>query len=183
MLRNIGLFASAALLALCTSVAAEEIDNEEYKLWAKFKAGSWVTYKQVSDAGGTKSEMEMTHKVLENTGDKIVIETSTKMNMNGQVMDLGAQKRDIPAKVKKPEQTGDQPENKPKEGSEEIEVDGKKLKCKTWESTLDNAGTKTTSKTWMCDDIPGGLAKMESSSTGQMSSKMTMVAAKWEATN
>lgn len=181
MLRKIGLFASAALLALCSSAVAEEIDNPEFKMWSAFKAGSWVTIAMVTDSAGTKTEMEMTHKVVENTKDKIVIETSNKMKMNDNWMDLGAPtKRDVPAKVKKPEETG-KPADKPKEGSEEIELDSKKLKCKTWEMTTEQSGIKSTSKTWTCEDVPGHTAKMESNSTGAATSKTTMTATKWEA--
>jgi hypothetical protein len=61
-----------------------------------------------------------------------------------------------------------------KEGTDKVEVGGKSYNTKTTETTTDMNGTKTVSKTWMSDEVPGGLVKMESTSSGAMDSKMTM---------
>jgi hypothetical protein len=166
--------AVSAMLALCIQ---DEVDNAEYKNWSSCGVGSWVTMKMETEAAGNKTEMEQTHKLVEKTDAKCVVETSGKMVVAGNTMDLPANKRDIPAKIKK----GDAKEGeKPKEGDEEIEVGGKKVKCHWVESTSENAGTKTTAKVWTCDDIPGKVAKIVSKSEGAAASSMTMVASGWE---
>lgn len=182
--RQFGLGALAALvvsLALPVSTAAGEmVDNPEYGMWSKFKAGSSVTMKMVSEAAGNKTEMEMTNTLVEISGDKAVVETKTKMTVSGNVMEMPAQKRDVPAKVEKMEsKEGKKPETK--ESEETIEAGGQKVKCKKTESTSEANGMTTHATVWMCDEIPGGMAKMESTSEGSMSSKTSMVATKWEA--
>ena len=61
---------------------------------------------------------------------------------------------------------------------ETIDVAGKKVKCHWVETTIKQDANTTVSKVWTSDDIPGGMAKMESKSQmGDMgSSNTTMVA-------
>jgi len=167
--------AVSAMFVLCLQ---DEVANEDYKNWASCGVGSWTTMKMETEAGGNKTEMEQTHKLVEKTDAKCVVETSGKMIMAGNAIDLPANKRDIPAKVKKGSDEGKKPDTK--EGDEEIEVGGKKLKCHWVETTMENAGTKTWTKVWMNDTIPGRLAKIESKSEGAASSNMKMWATGWE---
>jgi hypothetical protein len=88
---------------------------------------------------------------------------------------LPGQKRDVPAKIKKVE--GDPSKApKPVEGDEEIEVAGKKVKCRWVETTTEAGGNRIVSRVWMSKEVPGGMAKMESKTTGQVSSATTMIA-------
>ena len=67
-------------------------------------------------------------------------------------------------------------------GTETIEVSGKKYKCKVYEFEGEQEGQKTSGKTWTSDEIPGLLAKMESSmSAGGQDMKITMAITKIEA--
>jgi hypothetical protein len=169
------------LATLVVAVAAvltgprQEVDNPEFKTWSGAKKGAWVKYKMVSEAAGSKTEMEQTTKLLELSDAKATIETA--MTVAGTA--LPGQKRDVPAKVKtQGDAKGDAP--KPKEGDEEIEVGGKKLKCHWVETTVESGGNKTVSKVWHSKDIPGGMAKMESSTTGAVTSKTVMTAVEWK---
>ncbi len=166
-------FAVVAVLALLV----QDVDNPEYQNWSKGKAGSFVSSKMVSDFGGNKSEMEMTTTLKEISADKAVVETKTSMVVGGNKMDLPAQSRDVPAKIKKVE--GKEGE-KPKEGDEEIEVAGKKLKCHWVETTTDANGNKTTAKVWTTKEIPGGMAKMESTTEGAQKGSTSMVVTAFE---
>jgi hypothetical protein len=179
-------FAFAAIavlgLALCASsqARAEDVDNPEFGYWSKFKAGSWVTMKVETEAAGNKTEMENTTTLLEITKEKAVVETKGHMMMGGNKIDIPANKREIPAKVKK----GEEPKKdapKPKEGDETIEVGGKKLKCHWIEVDSEANGMKTNSKSWMSDEVPGHTVKVESKSEGAMKSTTKMWADKWEA--
>jgi phosphomevalonate kinase len=181
--RQFGLGALVALAAFALAPAAragEMVDNPEYKMWSGFKAGSSVTMKMVTEASGMKTEMEQTTTLLEISGDKAVLETKGKMVVSGNAMDMPAQKRDVPAKVEKVA-GGEGKAPEVKESNEEVSVGGKSLKCKKTESTSESNGMKTTSMVWMSDEIPGGTAKMESSTTGAATSKTVMEAVKWEA--
>ena len=168
------------LVSVLVSVAAllgmaRDEENHEYKMWSGFKKGAWVKYKTVSEAAGFKTELEQTITLADLTAEKASIETIMVMSGNK----LPAQKRDIPAKVKVEGQAkGDAP--KPKEGDEEIEVGGQKVKCHWIETTTEAGGNKTVAKIWQSKDIPGGMAKMESNTTGAATVKMNMSAVEWK---
>jgi hypothetical protein len=81
-------------------------------------------------------------------------------------------KMEMPLKA---EGTGKAPEGpKPKEGTEELKLAGKTLKCKWTEMETEAGGVKNVTKTWMCEDVPGHLVKSHSKSAGQMPSETTM---------
>ncbi|MBL8990861.1 MAG: hypothetical protein JNJ48_04695 [Phycisphaerae bacterium] len=165
------LFLPVAAIVCCVSpvLAADKIDNPEYKQWSAYKAGTSVTMKTDSEAAGNKSSMSMTTKLVEVTGDKVVLETVMTIDAGGQKMDMPAQKRDVPAKIEKPAETKtDEKAPKPKTGEEEIEVAGKKYKAKWTETTTEQNGMKSIAKVWTSDEVPGTVLKMESKTTGAM---------------
>src|SRR5438552_17613143 len=47
-----------ALMLFCGSVRAGQVENPQYKDWAKYKAGTSTTIATTSDAGGQTSKME-----------------------------------------------------------------------------------------------------------------------------
>jgi hypothetical protein len=164
-----------AFTLLGSSLAcAEMIDNPQYKQWAKFKPGAWVKHKSEMAMGDQKTSQEMTTKLVSVTPEKAVVETTMVMVMGDQKMEMPAQKMDVPAKVeKKPEATAtEKPQTK--EGDETIDVGGKKYKCHWTETTMKMDAGTTVSKVWMCEDIPGNLARMESKSQmGEMGASNT----------
>jgi hypothetical protein len=166
---------SCVLMLVATAVRADEqIDNPQYKQWSNFKPGSWVKYKTTSEAAGQQSTMEMTTKLLELTPDKAVVERTTSMVAGGQKMDMPAQKQEIPAKIDKPVVKLSDVKPDVKEGQDDVSVSGKTYKCKTSETTTKNGDNTTWSKTWMCDEVPTGLVKMESMNEGQFKSSNVM---------
>ena len=128
-------------------------------MWGSFKKGSFAKLKTVSDTAGTKSEMTMTHTLVDLTADEAVVET--EMAMTG-FSNKSTNK--FPLKAPEGGKAVDGP--KPKTGSEEIEVAGRKLKCTWTEIETETSGIKTTAKSWMCEDVPGHLVKSVSKSTG-----------------
>ncbi|MCW8133731.1 MAG: hypothetical protein KIS92_25520 [Planctomycetota bacterium] len=167
-----------ALVLMAGVVRAETIDNPEYQNWSKFKAGTWVTYKQSTDVAGNKSVSETTIKLLEVTAEKCVLETGVKMEVAGQKIEQPAMKRDVPAKLEKVntpvQQTETKDAPKPKEGTDTVTVSGNELKCKTVEVEYEAQGQKGTSKSWVSDDVPGMMVKSENKSA-QMSMVMELV--------
>ncbi len=177
----IGALALLVAGQVAPSLAYEMGDNPEYKSWASFKAGSMVTLKMISDAGGNKTEMTNTMELLEISGDKAVIQTTTVMVVAGNEMKMPPQKREIMAKMKMAEPAANTKEGpKAKESSEDVTVEGTTYKCKVTESTNEANGVKSVAKSWTSDEVPGGLVKMESTSSGAMSAKtsLTLVKAK-----
>ena len=148
------------VVGMLCGMLRQDVDNPEYKHWAKFKKGATATSKSETDMGSMKTEGEMTVTLVELGAEKAVVETKMTSIVMGNKTEMPAQKRDVPAKVKKVE--GD-PAKKPecKEGDEEIDVAGKKIKCHWVETVTETAGQKTTTKMWTSDEIPGTVAKME----------------------
>lgn len=155
----------AALTAL--AVVGMAADNVT---WNNFKPGSWVKLKMVSEttvAGHTTPmTIETKSTLVSKTADKATIETETTMMGN-----TTKSKADIPLKSDVKAVAG---QNPAKMGSETITVAGKTFKCKTAEIQSEANGMKTNTKTWIADEVPGGMVKSVSTSTGSMSSKVTM---------
>jgi hypothetical protein len=171
------LLAASLVLATSSLCFAEQIDNPSYKAWAKFKPGTTVTLKGENDMAGNKTESEMTTTLVELTPEKAVVEMKMSMVMAGSKTDMPASKSDVPAKIEKvaadPAAT---PKADVKESSETIDIAGKKIKCKVTESKSDANGMNTVSKAWTSDEVPGGLAKSETTMSGAMAgtSKMSI---------
>jgi hypothetical protein len=173
-----------------TPAPKKKIDNPQYADWSRFKVGAFVEATIESDSSGSKSTAKMTTKMVELTAEKLVLEVTTVSKMAGQEFAMPAQKIEVPKileipDIKLPET---KPEDTPKvtEGSETIEVAGKKVACKTIESTGDMMGMKHWSKTWYTNEIPGGWAKQETKSEGKaggmdISSKNTSTVTKFSA--
>jgi hypothetical protein len=170
------ILAAGVILACSSAAFAEQIDNPAYTQWAKFKEGTTVTTKSETDMAGNKSEMEITKTLTAISADKATIETKMTMINAGTPMALPAQSADIPAKIDKPATPAatDQPKPDVKEGTDTVDVAGKSVSCKTTESTMTVNGMNIASKTWMSDDVPGSLVKMESTTTGAMSGTTKM---------
>src|SRR5688572_5939551 len=135
-------FAATALLSLCLQAK----ENPEFGYWSNSKAGSWVKLKMEMDASGVKMLLQSTHTLLEVGADKVVVEQKTKVSVNGMEQPEATEKEEI---FKDKEKT---PLKIEKEGDEEIEVAGKKLKCR-W---VEGIQKESKVKFWLSKEIPGG---------------------------
>ena len=160
-------FAATALLSLAVQ---DKSPNPEFDYWSGHKTGSWVKLKMELEAQGVKVLVQTTHTLLEIGKDKAVVEQKNKVTANGQEQPETTEKEEILRDKDK------DPIKIEKEGDEEIEVAGKKLKCHWIEGTQKD---KTKAKFWLHKDIPGGIAKGEASG-GELPGKMTMTALSWE---
>jgi len=144
------------------SPAADAKENPEYVYWAKFKPGTTAVTVSELDGGRVKYTTENTTTLVEVKPDMLVLETATTTTVNGQTKAAPARKRDVPAKK------GDVIEMKDT-GEEELEVAGKKLKCKVKEYTskigLKGAEIETKGKAYFNESVPGGVVKMVTSNT------------------
>jgi len=161
----------AAALALLGTV--QEVDNLQYKYWSGCKPGSWVKMTMVMEQGGQKYESEMTYKLLELKDGLAVVEVTGKSKIGAQEIAIPAQKQEIKAK---------EPADKTKiekEGDEEIEVAGKKLKCHWYQFVSKEGDQESKGKAWMSMDIPGGMAKGEMK-LPRIEKPMVLTAVEWE---
>lgn len=134
------------LLAALLCSATQEVDNPEYKHWAKFKVGSFVKMKSEIENGGNKMQLplEVTFTLVELDDQKAVIEEVTVNTM---------QPKDSPKQEKSKKKTvkATRKGENVKEGDEELEVGGKKLACH-WTEISGGAGGY---KVWTNPDVPG----------------------------
>ena len=158
-------FAATAVLSLFLQAK----ENPEFTWWATHKAGSWVKLKMEAEAQGVKVLIESTHTLLEVSKDKAVVEQKTKVTAAGQAQPEQTEKEEIlKDKAKNPIKID-------KEGDEEIDVAGKKLKCHWVEGTQQD---KTTVKFWISKEVPGGVARGEM--RGDQVGVMKIGAVSWE---
>lgn len=176
-------------LSFVAAVAAfaygkDQIPNPEYENWKDCKAGSWVTVKTESVMNGRTTGFENTYKLLAIDADKATLETTMTMVINGKPMTMPASKRDIAAKLDKPDDSKaseDKTKMDKTEGDEDIEIDGKKVTCH-WHDTkmTGEDGNKSEVKTWKSDEIPGKTAKMWMTSEKPQKSETTFTTLKFE---
>ncbi|MBI3722423.1 hypothetical protein HY251_00480 [bacterium] len=157
------------------------IDNPQYTNWAKFKVGTSVTTKTSMVSDAMTMDTETTTTLVELTKEKAVVEIKTKTSMEmknvpKQPPTENTMKMDVAAKIEKGKD--DPNAKKAKEGTDTVDIGGTKYKCKTYESESEAAGSKTVTKSWICDDVPGSTVKMESNSEGANKSKMTIIVTK-----
>lgn len=172
-------------IALATGLAVAQapkptgkmLDNPLYKHWKQFKPGTSVTLESVSKVAGTENKSEMTYTLIEVKEDKAVVEMKTTTFAAGQKFAQPGIKQDVAAKI--PEYKTDAAEqkvdHKTTNGEETIDVGGKKVACKWTQVVMKQNGMNTTTKTWTSDDVPGMTAKSETTMSGQMAMKTTMV--------
>jgi len=159
-----------AIVAALLPLLLQAKDNPEFGYWSEHKTGSWVKLKLEVDAQGAKIVVEAHHTLLEIGADKVVVEQKNKVTANGQAQPESTEKEEIFKDKDK------NPVTVEKEGDEEIEVAGKKMKCH-WIDGSQKDGTKV--KFWLSKEIPGGIAKGEVSG-GELPGPMKMSATSWE---
>jgi hypothetical protein len=166
-----GRIAGAVAYILVSFVQARE--GREYKAWASCKPGSWVKARLEIDRGEATAVAETTATLLEVTKEKAVLEQTGTMTSKGKTVDMPKQKlepgiKDVEAGKML------------KQGDEDLEVDGKKLKCHWEETEVDENGLKSTYRVWRNATVPGGMVRTEIRSGGAPAASTRIVVLKWE---
>ena len=176
-------FCTAILASSLIARADDMIANPAYESWAKTKAGSVVKYSQASEAMGSKSSGEMTQTLTEITPDAAKVEVKMTMTVAGNKMDMPASTLTIAAKIAKPasDAAAKMPKVEEAKDKEDVKVGDKTYSCKVSTVTSESNGMKTSAKTWTCTDVPGGLVKTQTSTTGAMTATSMMTLTSFEA--
>jgi len=177
----------ALLAATAIPALAEKIDNPEYLSWKTFKPGAMVKVEHVTKMADTETKTVTTTTLKKLTDAKAVVTTQTTMFVMGNTVEQPAQDREIPATFDKPEMPGEpegveKPDIEMEEGEETLTVGGKEVACKWVKSTVKAVGTTVVATSWNSDAVPGGLVKMESTTSGAMKveTRMTVTEFKTE---
>jgi hypothetical protein len=147
--------------------------------WGSFKVGSFVAMKSTTEASGYKMASEMKTTLTALTADKATIEIETTVaghtTKTSTDMPLTASATPVPTG------SASTPQADVKTSEETITVAGKSLKCKVTSTTAEVGGTKSESKTWMSEEVPGFVVKSVVKSSGAASSESTTEVADFKA--
>ncbi|NLI78489.1 MAG: hypothetical protein GX442_18875 [Candidatus Riflebacteria bacterium] len=150
------------LLSAPAGFAQEKVDNPVYQNWAKFKPGTMVKYAQTSEMMGNKTQSEVAYTLLEVTPEKVVIEMGGSTVIMGNQTEMPKTRIEYPAKADAADPNVKSAINaKTSQSEEEIEVAGGKIRCKVFETTVEQQGSQIKSRFWSSDDVPGTLVKSE----------------------
>ena len=161
----------AILLAVPAALSAAEpkpkademVNNPPYAHWSAFKPGTSVTQREVVTLGnGTKLEQKITTKLIKREKDKVVVETTMTGDVlaNGKVVESTKTITSFPAKVKMSDvDTSNDASMTVTEGTEEVDVKGKKVSTEWVEAVSKNGDWVVAQKEWTARDVPGGLIK------------------------
>jgi hypothetical protein len=182
------MFFALALCATLTATAwAEPVENPQYTHWSQFGVGSFAKSAGTSSASGFETTMTMTVTLVELSDEQAVIERSVAVEMAGQTMETPAQTEVVPAMIEEADvEDFNNPEGKVDEGDEELEVAGQTIQTHWIEidtSTTDpeNAEGAAHGKTWLSEQVPGMLVKMDMTTTGANPTSMQMEVTEFEA--
>jgi len=160
MRRVVNGLAVACLVLLATGVARGE-DNLEYTAWAKCKPGTSIIMVSVFTMGPTKKRTETKTTLIEVAAEKCVVEMVQHIESGHQVLDMPPMRTDVPRAGQSSVIMGDDP----KTSEEEVNVPAGTFKTKAYETSMELGDGKMTRKVWTSDEAPGGVVKMESTTT------------------
>jgi len=165
-------FTFAVVAALAGSAVGQEtIDNPEFASWSKFKSGTSVTLKNTTTTKDATLETVIITKLIEAGSDKLVLELTVISNINGMEFKQPPTKRDVAKTITLPKGTPKPDPTKKldatiEEGMETVKVAGGEFKAKWYKSKFEAGGSKIETKAWTSEDVPGGLVKSETTTTG-----------------
>ncbi len=153
------------LLAL---LAQEQVDDIEFKAWSTFAPGSFVTYRVHAPGNDAAYEQKSTLKSV--TEEEIVL--TVEISAAGKPTGPATERRLAPKTDagKTPKEVA--------QGEEELEVAGKKMKCRwtEFQRTLAN-GKLRSFKLWANDEVPGKAVRIDASTED---GKTSLIATAWE---
>lgn len=163
---------SCASLLLPDAAQAEQVDNPAYTMWSAFEPGAAVTHQMtMTSSPMPDQQMQMTATVTLKSinPDELVIVRETTMAMNGMDQTMPPQEEVVPAKLEAGEVDPslaalDDPDTE--QGQETVTVDGQDLECTWYAIDVEQNGQATSGKVWISEQVPGGLVKMQTQSSG-----------------
>ncbi len=150
------MFLAAILSVVALGQAAETVD---YAYWAGCKVGSWTRHRIESKIEDATLTVDWTRRLVEVTPEAVTLEVVSKSFAADTLFDVSTSTLRIPSKAAaepRPEKTGE----------EEIEVLGRKLKCRWMETGIELDGVPQRRRIWMSPEVPGGVVKSEGGPAG-----------------
>jgi len=167
LLRSV--LASVALFATTAPVLAEDkemTDNPYYKFWSKSKVGATVTLKETTKTAaaekgekGDEDVKQITHKLLELTAEKAVVETVVTEGEVFGLVESAPTKHIYPAKMSKEVLVDLLKETGAKGEQVTVKIGDKELKVTHLTGTVKGKDDEVAFSIWLSDEVPGSIAK------------------------
>lgn len=149
----------AVLISLAGFVSAQEmVDNPEFARWSKFPKGTTVKAKFTMVVDGTTTEENASATLLDVDPEKLVLQVTAGLRIK---------KSEIPKTIalpegrKKEEFVAGKPPGTFEEGTETLKLGDTEYKTMWYRYKKDASSTLET-KVWVCDTVPGGVLRIES---------------------
>jgi hypothetical protein len=156
-------------LSVCATAARpddkELADNPYYKYWSKSKVGAVVELKETTktaakgDIPADEEVKQISHKLLEVTADKAVVETVVTEGEIFGLVQSAPTKHIYPAKMSKEVLEDLLREYGAKATEATIKVGDKEYKTRLLAGTMKKGDDETDVKIWLSDEVPGGIVK------------------------
>ena len=154
------------------AAAGMMVDNPQYAMWSKFKAGSSSTLEGDVDSPMGKAHLTVTQTLKAVTPEAVTLDVAMKATIMGQSQDLPVNTQTIPAKEAK--------EDSKETGKEDVDAMGKTFHCTVHEQSTMGKGRPFpgggTAKFYISDEVPGGLVKTVVPAKAGQTSTMTLKA-------
>jgi len=150
-------------MVLGATAEAEYVDHPIYKSWAQFKPGTVTTTKSVTIQEGKRIDAIITHKLVERTDEKVVIEMIFANDATGKMEENSAQKLTYNRKFPlfpgvKREEIG-KPMGVLEDGEETLKIGAKEYKTHWYDTKAKVEAGDILTRAWMSDEVPGQLIK------------------------
>jgi len=160
---------TVALIAIAAPALTDDketTDNPYYKYWSKSKVGATVTLKETTklaaEKAGEKGDEEVkqvTHKLLELTAEKAVVETIVTEGEVFGLVESAPTKHIYPAKMSKEVLADFLKETGAKGEPATLKIGEKELKVTHLTGTLKGKDDEVAFSIWLSDEVPGGIVK------------------------
>ncbi len=153
------------LVSVTMQVVVDErgmVEIPIYALWKNFAVGTEVHYLQHTQAPGAAERRLIIYRLLKRSDEQLTVEIRTRLEGADATTESVRQQVSkrwfrLPPGVDA-KQFG-KPSNQSREGQEDVEILGRKLKTRWTVSQVRVEAGITETKTWTADEIPGGLVR------------------------
>lgn len=153
------------LVSVTMQVVVDErgmVENPIYARWKNFAVGTEVHYLQHTQAPGADERRLIIYRLLSRSDEQLTVEIRTRLEGADATTESVRQQVSkrwfrLPPGVDA-KQFG-KPSNQSREGQEDVEILGRKLKTRWTVSQVRVEAGITETKTWTADEIPGGLVR------------------------
>lgn len=150
-------------LSAFDTATAEEVEHPIYRSWAKHPIGTTITLRSVTISGGHTIVTTNRTRLVKLTASAAELETTMTSDGTGKVVESPpqtySQRRMFPLFAGMTKDDIGKPPKTSKNGEETLKLVGKEIKTRWFDSTGQTEVGKSSTRTWMSDDVPGKLVK------------------------